>query len=469
MPKKPAKIYHFDSFGKRQEKYDRLNESSFSTVDWKELEYKEPYYFFVPKDFAAEEIYNQGFSIEDIFNERSSWIHTGKDHLVIDIDKNILVSRIQEVLNWEDLIIREKYDLKDTSWWTLERFKSTENDIENYVKVKFRPFDDRWILYENKALKRDRYNIMKHIFKKNNLWLVTIRRSRSNNEWNYITVSDILTTEPTTITSLDNNYFFPLYLYNLDSQEILDTQNSLIDSATRAEWQGKKTPNFDMEVIEQIEKKLGMKLMVRDEDTHSEKNENTKQNDDTQNDNNRSLQGDVFTPENLLDYIYAVLHSQSYRDTYKEFLKIDFPKIPFDVDTQTFFALAKLGAELRSWHLLEHEALTPQNFLTSYPVEWDNWVDKIHYSIDPATRAGWHSSSEWDIGKVYINETQYFDGVPENVWEFYIGGYQPAQKWLKDRKGRNLAYEDIVHYGKIILTLSETIRIMQEIDTVFTV
>jgi predicted helicase len=154
----------------------------------------------------------------------------------------------------------------------------------------------------------------------------------------------------------------------------------------------------------------------------------------------------TFAPIDLLDYMYAVLHSPSYREKYKEFLKIDFPRIPYPSDSQTFWKLASFGGELRRYHLLEHPGL--DHFITSYPADGDNTVGKIRY----------------DSGNVWINAAQYFENVPQTAWEFYIGGYQPAQKWLKDRKGRALTFDDILHYQKIIIALTETDRIMKEID-----
>ena len=167
--------------------------------------------------------------------------------------------------------------------------------------------------------------------------------------------------------------------------------------------------------------------------------------------------GGEFVPIDLLDYIYAVLHSPSYREKYKEFLKIDFPRVPYPTDLTTFGKLSNLGAELRQIHLLESPIVS--NYITQYPEDGDNVVVKPRLDL-----TGFKNLS--GLGRVYINETQYFDNVPEVAWNFYIGGYQPAQKWLKDRKERELSYEDILHYQKIIVALSETDRIMKEIDTI---
>jgi predicted helicase len=139
-----------------------------------------------------------------------------------------------------------------------------------------------------------------------------------------------------------------------------------------------------------------------------------------------------------------VLHSPSYRETYKEFLKIDFPRVPYPKDAAKFWQLVALGGELRLTHLLENAP--PSN--VRYLIAGDNVVDKPRF----------------EDGRVWINASQYFDGVPELAWNFYIGGYQPAQKWLKDRKGRVLSFEDVVHYQNIIAALVNTDRLMTDID-----
>ena len=153
-----------------------------------------------------------------------------------------------------------------------------------------------------------------------------------------------------------------------------------------------------------------------------------------------------FAPIDILDYIYAVLHSPTYREKYKEFLKIDFPRVPYPKGQETFWKLVELGSQIRKIHLLESPIV--EKYITQYPIDGDNVVGKLKY----------------ENGNVYINETQYFANVPQTAWEFYIGGYQPAQKWLKDRKDRTLDFEDILHYQKIIVALTETDRLMKEID-----
>ncbi|MEC7264256.1 MAG: type ISP restriction/modification enzyme, partial [Bacteroidota bacterium] len=167
----------------------------------------------------------------------------------------------------------------------------------------------------------------------------------------------------------------------------------------------------------------------------------------------------TFTPIDLLDYIYAVLHSPTYREKYKEFLKIDFPRVPYPKDSETFWQLVQLGGQLRQIHLLESPKV--EEYITSYPKNGSNIITRKLTKTD----IGYEPINN-TLGKIWINDEQYFDNVPLTAWEFYIGGYQPAQKWLKDRKDRTLSYEDILHYQKIIVALTETDRLMKEIDKI---
>ena len=217
----------------------------------------------------------------------------------------------------------------------------------------------------------------------------------------------------------------PLYLY--EENNIQQT----IEEATE------RKPNLNEDIVKEIEEKLGLTFT-----------------------NEKEINKNTFAPIDILDYIYAVLHSPTYREKYKEFLKIDFPRIPYPEDKDTFWKLVKLGGELRQIHLLESP--TVEQYITQYPIAGDNLVSRKMSKNSP----GYVPNNETH-GKVYINDEQYFDNVPLLAWEFYIGGYQPAQKWLKDRKGRKLEWEDIAHYQKIIVALTETNRIMKEINETY--
>ena len=274
----------------------------------------------------------------------------------------------------------------------------------------YRPFDIRYICYDLKKVKRHRFSIMKNITDKENLLLILPRITRGNRGFEHGLISKYLSDVSCgDAFSGAGTFLFPLYIYPDD------------------QFETNRVPNFNTNIINQITQILKVDF---------------------------SWDGDFsdanFSPINLLDYIYAFVYSPSYREKYKEFLKIDFPRVPYPENTEIFWQLVKLGGELRQIHLLESSVV--DHFITKFPIGGNNLVKKITH----------------DLGKVWINDTQFFDCVPEIAWNFYIGGYQPAQKWLKDRKGRELTFDDICHYQKIIVALSETDRIMKEIDKVIT-
>jgi hypothetical protein len=175
-------------------------------------------------------------------------------------------------------------------------------------------------------------------------------------------------------------------------------------------------------------------------------------------------------PEDIFHYIYAVLHSPTYRTRYADFLKTGFPRIPLTSNVALFRTLAQKGRELVSLHLLESPALAKP--ITRYPVVGPNAIDPGFPRYVAAGEPSPEDGKPVEAGRVYINKGdakagvrgQYFEGVAREVWEFWVGGYQPCQKWLKDRRGRTLSNDDIEHYEKIVVALQRTIRLMSEID-----
>ena len=279
---------------------------------------------------------------------------------------------------------------------------------DRITKITYRPFDIRYCYYDNDLLRRAAYKNLKN-FLSENIGLAFPRQS-TNLDWSHIQLIKDLFDNRAHYSNKGRSLICPLYLYPDSANPELGTKAN-------------RKPNLNLQIVNKIAGKL--KLAFTEE---------------------KETINNSFAPIDILDYIYAVLHSPTYRETYKEFLKIDFPRVPYPENKKTFWKLVKLGEELRQIHLLESDVVN--TYKTSYPISGENVVDKIKY----------------EEGNVYINETQYFSKVPEVAWNFYIGGYQPAQKWLKDRKERVLGFEDIKHYQKIIVALVETDRIMKEID-----
>lgn len=240
------------------------------------------------------------------------------------------------------------------------------------------------------------------------------------------------------LSSLDPCSDFPYCLYCEGTEQQTTNQKPR-----------ERTPHLDAGLILRMEKFLGLTFVPEKE---AEGNVCMA--------NNGELRPEFkqnFAPIDVLDYIYAVLHSTKYRKKYKEFSKIDFPRVPFPADAVEFWKLVELGGELRQLHLPESQVL--ENYGTKYPKDGDNIVSRKLTK----TSIGYEPISKTQ-GRVWINELQYFENVPLMAWEFFIGGYQPAQKWLKDRKDRKLSNEDILHYQKIIVALTETGRIIKQID-----
>ncbi len=414
--KNHAQVFHYDLYGKRNEKYEFLNNNNISSIDWNELENREPEFFFIPKDFEVANQYSKGILISELLQLYSSGIQSEFDEMAFS--ENLYQAGIKRddisFLTIEDIV--NKYNLKQSQKKKIEKAKfDLHNNEVNIFSIQYKAFNIKKMLYTgqtNGLMGRPRYSSVKHILK-NNISLILMRSLIDAPEYNTVFISD---------KPIDKNfygfqtYFFPLYLY----PETDDLQK-LKSSPTRR-------PNLNSEIVQIIADNLKLKFTPEKEEAKN-----------------------TFAPIDILDYIYAVLHSPSYRERYKEFLKIDFPRVPYPENKKTFWKLVKLGEDLRQIHLLESPVV--EKYITSYPVQGDNVVSKVKFEGEKK-------------GKVWINDTQYFDKVPKVSWEFYIGGYQPAQKWLKDRKRRELSTEDVLHYQKIIVALSETDKIMKEIDKV---
>ena len=390
-----GKVFHHDLFGKRELKYDFLIKNSIDTIDYNELPNIAPNYFFVNKNFQAQELYLSGFKLSEFFPLYTVGIVTSKDSVFVADSKEVILKNI-------------------TNYFSIQ---ANENLIK---KVAYRPLDEKFIYYDAKLLERARERIMKN-FHEDNHGLVFRRQQPQSLDLYIFCSNNMIADGYIRSDSKGGESVAPLYIYPENGQLSLEESTERI-------------PNLNMAIVAEIEKKLGLYFSPERPD-YSVQTEETNQ----------------FYPIDLLDYIYAVLHSPAYREKYKEFLKIDFPRVPYPEDAETFWKLVELGGQIRQIHLLESPVV--ENYITQYPEDGKNIVSKPVYKD----------------GNVYINDTQYFANVPEVAWNFYIGGYQPAQKWLKDRKERTLEFDDILHYQKIIVALAETDRLMKAVDEVFVV
>jgi predicted helicase len=419
-PSELGKVFHYDLYGKRDFKYDFLNINSIKSIEYKLLDNIEPNYFFTSKIFLDGGVYKKGFMVNELFLTNGVGLTTAHDNFVIKENKIDLLNFYTDFQNTdrdEDLL-HSKFQVKKKEGWNIlqgyDNIKN-ESDLSKYIEpISYRPFDNRFVFYEDKLVWRTVRKVMQHFQKNENIGLTLCKQFKTGDNYfhsfitNRIIESSYVSNRTSEIASA-----FPLYLYpNNKGQQTIDHSSE-------------RTPNLNAEIVKEISGKIGLTFT-----------------------NEKEMTKDTFAPIDILDYIYAVLHSPIYREKYKEFLKIDFPRVPYPKDKDTFWKLVKLGGEIRQIHLLESAVV--EKPISKYPHTGTNVVVKIKY----------------ENGNVYINETQCFEDVPEVAWNFFIGGYQPAQKWLKDRKDRELQIDDIRHYMKIIVALTETDRLMKEIDKI---
>ena len=431
-------VFHYDLYGKRNLKYDFLKEYNLKSIAFEKLEPNKPNYFFILRNEEGREVYEQGFKINKMFPNNTSGIVTMGDNFIISDSKSELLERLSDFIDYDysEQEIKNKFKLgKNYPKWIIKNKNVISNMELKPVKISYRPFDERYTIFNNNLLWRWRVEAMSHVYEKDNLSLITPKAHKDQN-FNHVFISSNLI-EAIFLSSKtgSNAMCCPLYLYP-------ETNNQqTIEQSTE------RKSNLNPEIVNEIAEKLELTFTNEKEPFDS-------------------AQGDrkTFAPIDILDYIYAVLHSPTYREKYKEFLKIDFPRVPYPKDEKTFWNLVKLGKEVREIHLFESNKV--EDYITSYEME-ENAENDHNVITTKIGKKDWEITDiEKQLGRIWINESKYFDNIPLTAWEFYIGGYQPAQKWLKDRKERELNFEDILHYQKIIVALSETDRLMKEIDEI---
>ena len=427
----PARVFHSDLWGEREKgpeggKYGWLSSNHIGTTKWKQLSPKQPQYFFIPRDETYSEEYEAGWSIAKIFapsGDPAPGIVTTHDQFAISWDHDEAVSKVERFLaTTSEADARTIWRLCTQSQWDYKRAKKdlSNNSWRDLVKpILYRLFDVRSTVYDRNVAVHRRERVMRHMLAGSNLALITCRQqSQAGIAWSLCSVSrHIIESSAISNKTREINYLFPLYTYPKEEQE----RFGLLRQA-----------NLESEFVDALGSSLGLQF-------ESERPSNLIT---------------TFGPEDTFHYIYAILHSPGYRRRYADFLKSDFPRIPVSIDKSLFEALANLGERLKSLHLMESKP--GGHGVPVFPKPGDNRVDKVRYEL-PTHEAP---------GRVFINHEQFFEGVEPETWDFVIGGYRPAYKWLKDRRYRILSYKDIIHYREICAALAETLRIMVRIDEV---
>jgi predicted helicase len=414
----PARVFHAELWGARKDKYDWLWQNDASQTTWTELAPAESHFFFVPKDGGGQSEYEQGWSIRDAFLVSGNAIKTERDRLSIHFTEDGIRRVVEDFRTLDEKSIREKFALEtDSRDWQVLKAKMDvlkNTDPACFHRILYRPFDVRHTWYSGQSrgfIGTPGYALMRHILAGDNLVLLACRQVIAGDYCHVFSALEILECCTISNRTREINSAFPLYLYPAADE---------LDASVG------RRPNINPEFL----KALAEKLELSQAGPHG------------------LPQG--VTPEDVFHYAYAVFHSPTYRARYAEFLKIDFPRLPLTDNRDLFFRLAALGGELVALHLMESPKLN--DLITGFPVKGTDTVEKVQYNDQD--------------GRVWINPTQYFGGVPAEIWNFHIGGYRVCEKWLKDRKGRKLTYQDTRHYQQIIVALNETIRLMTEIDAV---
>ncbi|HCJ78640.1 MAG TPA: DNA methyltransferase [Desulfotomaculum sp.] len=405
---KEPKVFHLDKYGLREEKYDWLDNNEFNKKNYLEIKPASPWYFFVPRNTSEIQQYLKWKKINEIFPINVTGIVTARDNLAIDFEKNSLKNKVMMFRNKDlpDEVIRDGLKISENYQWKIseqrKQFQKVDDWEKYFSKILYRPFDVRHIYYQDNIVFRTRREVMRHM-QEENIAIITARSNKSSAMDHFFITDSIMETkcgERTTQSAI-----FPLYIYPDKNKKDLFTQH-----------QTEKEPNIPQSVFEKLSSCYGQKP----------------------------------TPEDIFYYIYGIFYSNIYRETYAEFLKIDFPRVPFTANRVLFTQMGQLGKRLADLHFLKSAELDPP--LAKYQGSNENdRIEKVLYKEDEQ--------------RIYINKDKYFEGIASEVWNYHIGGYQVLHKYLKDRKGRLM--DDAPRYCRIVTALSKTIEIQEMIDEIY--
>jgi hypothetical protein len=514
-----GKVYYSELWGSRDSKNEQLFETDVATSAWMELEPVLPSYLFLPQSIELRPEYETGWRVPDVFPVNASTVTTARNDFSMAYDRATLRHRIGDLRDGsiENDIIRERYALRDVSYWNLKEAREELKEVANldqYIRdYCYRPFDFRFVFYHTAVCERLRSEVMRHMQGKNVAFLTHRPQSPGDFTFAYCTrmIGDQCVAANKTAGG-GNSFQFPLFLCPMPEEAQAGQSELAVQSSPWPAGRDGRRPNLNPKFVANLEKRLGLKFAP-------EGGGFGRGGLGPPAGARRAPLPNTFGPEDVFNYMYAVFHSPTYRQRYAEFLKIDFPRLPLTSDVNLFRALCEKGAELVALHLLESPRL--ENPITGYPVKGSNVVEKGFPKylapgepepvfVAQVPLSGPAALPRLKAGRVYINAVapdgacpdvigdrrngygvrelapalesggkppqskpalaerrysgQYFEGVPPEVWNFHIGGYQVCEKWLKDRRGRTLTYEDLEHYRKVVTAIQETIRLMAEID-----
>ncbi|MFD2610748.1 type ISP restriction/modification enzyme [Deinococcus taklimakanensis] len=438
-----GKVYRADLWGLRANKYDWLMQQDVLSARYEELSPQSPMYLWADQDELIRSEYEKGWKLTDIAPLNVMGFQTHRDDFAIAFDRADIEKRISDLRgNEEDAVLLSRYGMTESKTWKISKARKaakSETGWKNAIQqVAYRPFDVRWSIYEGEVIDRPRRELLDNVVGRENLSLGVGRQGSAIAEdvWQLVTIAE---------SPMDANMYrrggvniFPLYLYPPPTKHeeavqpmFLGGDAGDVGDAFPIDAKG-RTPNLSKGFISALSEATGLTFSP----------------------DGSGADAQHYSPEDVFHYVYAVLHSPSYRTRYADFLRTDFPRIPLPTSTEQFRALAALGEKLAGLHLLK---TAPK--VGGFPKAGTGEVEKGY----PKYAAPTGSETE---GKVLINAKQWFTEVCPEVWAYRVGGYQVAEKWLKERRGRVLNFADIQHYQQVLGALGKTIEIQKKIDEV---
>ena len=432
-PTRHARVFYADLWGQRKEKLNWLWKNELSKTKWQELQPQPPFFTFCPEPTQLRQVYDQWWRLTDIFPVHSVGIVTSRDSFVFAFTRDELEQRLLEFLNprLTDDQARQRF-LRPNDKLNVAAVRKTlreENWRDCIVPCLYRPFDVRFLLYHPAVIERCRNEVMQHMLGKENIAILFVRQMTAP-----IFEHTLVTRFPAEYKACShdrNTYLAPLYLYPNDRRA-----QQLFESYPPGKEE--RRPNLNPDFVKALTERLGLPFAF-----------------------NASVTEGVVTPEDVLHYLYAVLHSPTYRTRFAPFLRLDFPRLPLPPDAEAFRELTQLGADLVSLHLLDDaypfaswaKAKRPSplaSFSLAFPVAGNDKIERVRY--DEKTQ------------RLFINAQQFFEGMPPEVWDFRVGGYRVLEKWLSERKGCTMTFNDQQQVSRLVKVIEETLGLMAKID-----
>ena len=415
----PATVHHADLWGTREDKYEWLEAHDITGTEWQELAPASPSYLFVPRDEALAAEYERFVPVPAIFPVNSVGIVTARDALTIHWTPDDVWRTVTSFAGMDAEQARLAFDLgPDARDWKVALAQRDLRDSgpsrDKVLPILYRPFDVRHTYYTGRSrgfICMPRPDVMRHMLQEN-LALMTCRQLSSHG-WSHTMVSACLADDcMVSNRTRERGYLCPLYLYpDAGRRDLFSAQET-----------AERTPNLDAKLVEAL----------------------------------AAAHNRAPSPEEILAYVYAALYTPAYRQRYAEFLRRDFPRVPFTADPALFARMAEAGRRLVELHLLRSPELD---------------LPTAHFegAGDGGVGRGREKGVHYDAvrQRVHISAGQYFAPVPPAAWEYRVGGYQVCEKWLKDRQDRRLRLEEIRTYCRIVTSLVRTMEVQAELDGIY--